>query len=81
LGNRSLHRANDSKKVELELRAIGPFLEGVVDQPIVQQAKVDFVNRTFGQASPEQPDLSGGELLNVTALGRVIDVLAKLIGR
>lgn len=50
LGGRFLTRAAKNKRVELELRAIGPILADIEDSAVVQKAKIEFVAKMFGNA-------------------------------
>jgi hypothetical protein len=78
LGAKFLHRANVNKRIELELRAIGTFLEDVDDLGAVRQAKLDFVNRMFGRAWEDSRPKEAAENLNTNALGSAVDSLLKL---
>jgi len=49
LGSSFLARANQSKSMELELRAIGPFFADVDDNDALKEAKKAFVERSFGR--------------------------------
>ncbi|WP_024821105.1 hypothetical protein [Arthrobacter sp. 31Y] len=50
-GQHSQATARDYKRTELELRAIGPFLSDIKTTTIAEEAKVDFLKRTFGRSS------------------------------
>lgn len=47
LGNKFLRNSTNSKRIELELRAIGPFLADLGDDARLE-SKMDFARRTFG---------------------------------
>ncbi|GAA2812029.1 hypothetical protein [Kribbella solani] len=49
-GSHALSRSNMNKRVELELRAVGPFLADVDDPEAVKAAKLAFMERMFGRA-------------------------------
>lgn len=49
LGSRFLTSANQSKRMELELKAIGPFLANVNDGTQVDKAMIDLIGRSFGK--------------------------------
>lgn len=49
LGGRFVNSANQSKRMELELKAIGPFLANVKDNTQVDKAKIDLIGRSFGK--------------------------------
>lgn len=44
-----LANASRTKQTDLELRAIHPFLATIENQEEVDQTKIDFINRSFGQ--------------------------------
>lgn len=77
-GSKSLQRASTSKRVELELRAIGPFLAEIEDEEATKKAKIGFVDRTFGHAW--EADQTVEDTVNVQALGGLTDAITKLIG-
>lgn len=83
LGRQFLSRAAAAKRVELELRAIGPFLADIDEEPSeVQKAKLAFLGKTFGQSwdDPHQAK-TDEDLVNITAVERIADSLAKVITR
>lgn len=47
LGSRSLRQVSSFKRVELELRAIGPFLANVPEE-VAAKSKMEFLARAFG---------------------------------
>lgn len=49
LGSRSLRQVNSFKRMELELRAIGPFLANVPETDMAE-SKTEFLARAFGHA-------------------------------
>lgn len=49
LGGTFLSRSSANKRMELELRAIGPFFADIDDEDAVRDAKKAFVERSFGQ--------------------------------
>lgn len=53
LGSRLINSANGVKRMELELRAIGPFLANVSEKPLVDGAFVDLVTKAFGNTYVE----------------------------
>lgn len=57
-GSRSLSRANRSKRTELELRAMVPFLADVASEELTK-AKLSFVERSFG--GPDEPEVSSDD--------------------
>lgn len=78
LGNKFLRGAGTNKRVELELRAIGPFLADLHDDESARAAKVAFVDRTFGRSGA---DVSGGRAedeVSVGALDKLADVVVRI---
>lgn len=55
LGAIFLSRSGTSKRMELELRAIGPFFADIEDPEAVKEAKRAFVERSFGRGWGERP--------------------------
>lgn len=49
LGSLFLSRSSTSKRMELELRAIGPFFADIEDEAALMEAKKAFVERSFGR--------------------------------
>ncbi|MGL4832300.1 MAG: hypothetical protein ACRCWS_06985 [Propionibacteriaceae bacterium] len=49
LGNKFLKQSNTAKRMDLDLRAIGPYLADIDDQA-AQETKVGIANRAFGYA-------------------------------
>ncbi len=76
-GGHALSRANSNKRVQLELGTIGSFLADVDDEAAVQKAKLDFVDRMFGRAWDQKPSPVTDGTVNVSAFGKLVDVLLK----
>lgn len=55
LGAMFLERSGTSKRLELELRAIGPFFSDIDDPEALKEAKRAFVERSFGHGWGEKP--------------------------
>jgi hypothetical protein len=55
LGAIFLSRSGTSKRMELELRAIGPFFADIEDPEALKEAKRAFVERSFGRGWGEKP--------------------------
>lgn len=55
LGAIFLARSGTSKRLELELRAIGPFFADIDDPEALKEAKRAFVERSFGHGWGEKP--------------------------
>jgi hypothetical protein len=55
LGAIFLARSGTSKRLELELRAIGPFFADIEDPEALKEAKRAFVERSFGHGWGEKP--------------------------
>lgn len=80
LGGRLIGNANAVKRMELELRAIGPFLANVADKPKVDDAFVDLVTKAFGNAYVGPPSVSReshDENTPVTLASQVLDLIQK----
>lgn len=80
LGGRLIGNANAVKRMELELRAIGPFLANVADKPKVDDAFVDLVTKAFGNAyvGPASASReSHDENTPVTLASQVLDLIQK----
>lgn len=60
LGAIFLSRSSTNKRMELELRAIGPFFADIDDPEAVRDAKRAFVERTFG--SPRGEVVADGQI-------------------
>lgn len=80
LGNKFLRNASGNKRVELELRAIGPFLADVDDDEAARKVKLDFVDRVFGHAW-ETPANDADADINVNALTKVTESFARFAQR
>jgi len=59
LGGRFIGSSNSAKRMELELKAIGPFLANVQDQEKIDKAMIDLVDRAFGKAYVDQSASKG----------------------
>lgn len=55
LGAMFLERSGTSKRLELELRAIGPFFSDIDDPEALKEAKKAFVERSFGHGWGDNP--------------------------
>lgn len=85
-GQQSLQTSRSYKRIELELRAIGPFLSDISDGALADAAKIAFLKRTFGKAwegnkresNASQPD---GAATGQTALESVTTALVALSER
>lgn len=72
-------RSDDYKRLAMELRTMGPFLSTVEDSESVDQARLDLVNRTFGQAYAPQPDANDVDAVPVTVLQQLLTMVTKAI--
>jgi uncharacterized membrane protein len=77
LGARLISDANASKRMELELRSIGPFLANVVDPADVDRARIALVARAFGQREGEIRTDAKEEAVPVTVLAQIVELLVK----
>lgn len=75
LGARFIAESSTSKRMELELRAIGPFFADVDDPAVVVDVKRAWVERAFaaGARSSEGDQPTGQEMLGV--VGQALDVI------
>jgi hypothetical protein len=78
LGARFLHRANQNKRVELELRAIEPLLADINDADLVHRVKTEFIERSFGRAW-ETKGASQMDSINVSNFERLASAIAGLL--
>lgn len=81
LGGRFINNSAINKRVELELRAIGPFLADVGDgKSAVGQAKLLFVQRAFGRTWEGDQKHTEDEV-SATAATKIIEAAGNLMGR
>lgn len=81
LGSRLLRDATANKRLELEIRAIGPFLADVDDLDSVRKTKLDFLSRSFGRESESDHHGPGNDQVSVAAFGSIIGDVLKLVNR
>lgn len=81
LGTADLRRAAEYKRMAMELRTMGPFLSAVEDTDSVGQARLDLVNRTFGQAYAPQRDDKLDDAVPVSVLQQLLTLLTKTVTR
>ncbi|MFL0564251.1 hypothetical protein ACH0CG_00710 [Microbacterium sp. 179-I 1D1 NHS] len=81
LGSRLINNANAINRMELELRAIGPFLANVSEKQKVDGAFVDLVSKAFGNTYAETTSTGGKESVedkvSVTAVAQILDLVDK----
>ncbi|GEC76213.1 hypothetical protein [Microbacterium maritypicum] len=81
LGSRLINNANAIKRMELELRAIGPFLANVSEKPKVDDAFIELVGKAFGNTYAETTSTGGKESTDdktsVTTLAQLLEVIDK----
>jgi hypothetical protein len=82
LGNRFWKNSAANKRVELELRAIGPFLMDLGDEEAAKEAKLTFVSRTFGRAweQPAGKNDHDDDEVNVNALAKLAQTVVDAVG-
>ncbi|MGZ0212780.1 MAG: hypothetical protein ACKVI4_09890 [Actinomycetales bacterium] len=82
LGGRLINNANAIKRMELELRAIGPFLANVAEKPKVDNAFVDLVAKAFGNTYAATASTGGkdtqDEKTSVSAAAQLFEVFEKI---
>jgi hypothetical protein len=77
LGARLISDANASKRMELELRSIGPFLANVVDPTDVDSARIALITRSFGQGHSGSPADRNEDSVPVTSIAQVFELVLK----
>lgn len=81
LGSRLINNANAIKRMELELRAIGPFLANVSEKPKVDDAFIDLVGKAFGNTYAETSSTGGRDPADdkpsATAVAQLLELLDK----
>lgn len=80
LGARLVNNANAAKRMELEMRSVGPFLSNVDKKPDVDNALLQLVDRAFGKSYVENGPGSANndDTLSVTTLAQLLDLVSKL---
>ncbi|MCU1585563.1 MAG: hypothetical protein JWM49_2119 [Microbacteriaceae bacterium] len=78
LGARFVKNANLSKRMDLELRSFGPFLANVRDTDPVDAARIELLDRAFGNAYGEADTDSKEEVVQVSTLMQLINGASKL---
>ncbi|GGF11439.1 hypothetical protein GCM10011399_01610 [Subtercola lobariae] len=78
LGADFFREATKAKRMELEMRTIGPFLSTVADRTEVDRVQLAIVESVFGQGYSIQNVDAKDETVNVTAVGSLLDSLTKL---
>ncbi|MFS0735291.1 hypothetical protein ABC304_07650 [Microbacterium sp. 1P10UB] len=81
LGSRLINNANAIKRMELELRAIGPFLANVSEKPKVDDAFIELVGKAFGNTYAETTSTGGRESTDDKASATTLAQLLELIDR
>lgn len=81
VGNRFLKNAAVNKRVELELRAIGPFLADLTDDEDRQRAKLEFLDRTFGHAFESGTPADNEDWINVSATSKLLTAVVGLVNK
>lgn len=75
LGGRFLASSTASKRMALELQTFGPFLANVKDKATVDAARLELIDRAFGKSyAPGEPD-ANSEVLPVSALSQVVEMV------
>lgn len=69
------------KRTELELRAIGPFLSDIEDRKIAENAKVEFLQRTFGRSPEERSANVASTAADDGAVDKLMALASELVGK
>ena len=72
-------RSDDYKRLAMELRTMGPFLSTVGDSESVDQARLDLVNRTFGQAYAPKQEAKDADAVPVSVLQQLLTMVTKAV--
>lgn len=81
LGGRLINSANGAKRMELELRAIGPFLANVEKTDKVDDARIELVNKAFGKTYSDSNSTARDkkeETIPVTTASQLIDLVERI---
>lgn len=81
LGGRLINSANGAKRMELELRAIGPFLANVEKADKVDDARIELVNKAFGKTYSDANSAARDkkeETIPVTTASQLIDLVERI---
>ncbi len=81
LGGRLINSANGAKRMELELRAIGPFLANVQQADKVDDARIELVNKAFGKTYSDSNSTARDkkeETIPVTTASQLIDLAERI---
>lgn len=70
-------KSAETKRLELELRTIHPFLSEIQDTDLTNNTKVDFIKRTFGQQT-QDPDSKAVDEATDNERKRKLDLLVSL---
>ncbi len=81
MGSGFQRRATEYKRLAMELRTMGPFLAAVADTESVDQARLDLVNRTFGQNYADPKDDRPDDSVPVTVIQQLLTLLTKTVSR
>jgi hypothetical protein len=86
LGGRLINNANAIKRMELELRAIGPFLANVSEEKRVDDAFIGLVGKSFGNSYAQTASPGGKEpreakdeaTEQVTTTAQIVELIKQL---
>lgn len=83
VGSKYFKIAETHRRVDLELRAIGPFLADLEDQDSIEKAKLSFVDRTFGHAWDQKSTKDSQEPAPGSDLtpARLLELLVQLVDK
>ncbi|GAA1890092.1 hypothetical protein GCM10009715_39800 [Paeniglutamicibacter psychrophenolicus] len=80
LGTRFLQEASDTKNLELEMRAIGPFLATLNNSDDADGAKIAFLDRRFGKLSTDVGTSGKNGEVSDSAV-YALEIISKLLER
>lgn len=77
-GQHSQATSRAYKRTELELRAIGPYLSDIEDRTVAEEAKVAFLQKTFGRAWDDHMGSPQAEIIDAEPVKKALDAVTAL---
>lgn len=78
-GQHSQATSRAYKRTELELRAIGPYLSDIGDRTVAEEAKVAFLQRTFGRAWEDHMGSSQVENVDSEPIKKALEAVTAVV--